>query len=466
MSAPAASPVPTPPAGASTPAPAVTEQLDTSGKVLRGWNPEDPAHWSAPIAWRTLIISTFSMIIAFCVFFLVSAIAPKLNEIGFDLTKGQIYWLTAMPGLSGGLIRLVYMFLPPILGTRKLVGISSLLYVIPMLGWFFAVQDTSTPYAVLLLLSFLCGVGGGTFSGYMPSTGYFFPKRLSGTALNLQAGIGNMGMSIIQIAGPWLMGFGLLGITFIAPERGSAGNHIFVHNAAIFFVPWSILAAVLAFTMLKDVPVKANIRQQIDIFSNPNTWYMTMLYVLTFGLFSGFSAQFGLLINNTFGATSPLADQGFTNLPAGATYAFLGPLIGSIVRVAWGPLCDRFSGGLWTFVSAVGMAVTLGVSALFLHPSDPSSFTGFLIGMLAMFFFAGIGNAGTFKQMPMIMPRRQAGGAIGFTAAIACFGPFFVGVALSAMDSALWFWICAAYSALCALVCWIRYARPGAPFRG
>lgn len=83
-----------------------------------------------------------------------------------------------------------------------------------------------------------------------------------------------------------------------------------------------------------------------------------------------------------------------------------------------------------------------------------------------MFFFAGIGNAGTFKQMPMIMPKLQAGGAIGFTAAIACFGPFFVGVALSAMDAQLWFWICAAYSALCALICWIRYARPGAPFPG
>lgn len=108
--------------------------LGTSGRVLAGWDPEDPAHWDKAIAWRTLAISTFSMVIAFCVFFLVSAIAPKLRLIGFDLTPGQLYWLTAMPGLSGGLIRLVYMFLPPILGTRKLVGISSLLYVIPMLG--------------------------------------------------------------------------------------------------------------------------------------------------------------------------------------------------------------------------------------------------------------------------------------------------------------------------------------------
>ncbi|MDU0347522.1 nitrate/nitrite transporter [Actinomyces sp. MRS3W] len=441
-------------------------QLDTTGRVLNGWNPEEPEHWSAPIAWRTLIITTFSLVIAFCVFFLVSAIAPRLKDIGFDLTASQLYWLTAMPGLSGGLIRLVYMFLPPIVGTRKLIGISSLLYLIPMLGWFVAVQNTSTPYAVLLLLSFLCGIGGGTFSGYMPSTGYFFPKRLSGTALNVQAGLGNLGMSIIQILGPWLMGFGLLGITFIAPQRTADNTELFVHNAAIFFVPWAILAAILAFWLLKDVPVKANFRQQIDIFSNPDTWLMTLLYVLTFGLFSGFSAQFGLLINNTFGPDSTLAASGYTDLPRGATYAFLGPLIGSLVRVAWGPLCDRISGAFWTFVSAVGMAVTLGWAALYLHPSDPSSFRPFLWVMLAMFFFAGIGNAGTFKQMPMIMPQRQAGGAIGFTAAVACFGPFFVGVALSAMDAATWFWICAVYSALCAVICWVRYARPGAPFPG
>lgn len=332
-----------------------------------------------------------------------------------------------------------------------------------MFGWFFAVQNPNTDYGVLLALAIACGIGGGTFSGYMPSTGYFFPKRLSGTALGIQAGIGNLGMSVIQLVGPVLMTSGLFGITWIAPQHTSGGD-LWVHNAAIFFVPWSILAAVLAFVYLKDVPVKANFREQIDIFGNPNTWLMTLLYVMTFGLFSGFSAQFGLLINNTYGATSRFA--GMEGLPAGATYAFLGPLIASIVRVAWGPLCDRFGGAIWTFVSGVGVAGTLVWAALFLDPSGPDQFPGFLWAMLAFFFFSGIGNAGTFKQMPMIMPKRQAGGAIGFTAAIASFGPFFVGVALSSMAASTWFWICAVYAAVCAVICWIQYARPRAPFPG
>jgi len=321
-----------------------------------------------------------------------------------------------MPGLSCGLIRLVYMFLPPIVGTRKLVAWSSLLYALPMLGWFFAVQSTETSFGTLLALAFACGIGGGSFSGYMPSTGYFFPKRLTGTALGIQAGIGNMGMSIIQLLSPWLMGFGLLGITWIAPQHAGSGQ-VWVHNVAVFFIPWTIVAALLAFALLKDVPVKANIRQQIDIFTNPDTWYMTLMYVATFGLFSGFAAQFGLLIKNTYGPQSALAEHFDKSLlPLGATYAFLGPLIGSVVRMLWGPLCDRFGGAIWTFISIIGMGATLAVTTFYLHPTDPAQFPGFLWSMLAMFFFSGLGNAGTFKQMPMIMPKRQAGGAIGFPA--------------------------------------------------
>lgn len=431
--------------------------------VLTDWNPEDSQSWDSKIAWRTLAITTYSMIMAFCVWFLVSAIAPKLNDIGFHLSKEQLYWLTSMPGLSCGLIRLAYMFLPPLVGTRKLVGYSSLLYAIPMLGWFVAVQNPNTSYGVLLGLAFACGIGGGSFSGYMPSTGYFFPKRLQGTALGIQAGIGNLGMSIIQLVGPLLMGFGLFGMTWVAPQAGANGP-IHVHNAAIFFVPWTIVAAVLAFTLLKDVPVKANIRQQLDIFSNSNTWVMTAMYVMTFGIFSGFAAQFALIINQHYGKDSAFA--GMEGLPAGAGYAFLGPLIGSLVRFVWGPLCDKFGGAIWTFVSAVGMAVTLGWAALFLEPKDLGQFPVFLTAMLLMFFFSGIGNAGTFKQMPMIMPKRQAGGAIGFTAAVASLGPFIVGVALSSMSASLWFWLCAAYCLACAALCWVRYARPGAPFPG
>lgn len=102
--------------------------------VLKDWNPNDDSKWDSALAWRTLWITTYSMILAFCVWFLPSAIAPKLTLLGFDLDKSQLYWLTALPGLAAGILRLVYMFLPPLIGTRKLVGITSLLCILPMLG--------------------------------------------------------------------------------------------------------------------------------------------------------------------------------------------------------------------------------------------------------------------------------------------------------------------------------------------
>ena len=437
-------------------------ELEVTGTTLKGWDPQDPNKWSSSIAWRTLAITTYSLILAFCVWFLPSAIAPKLTLLGFHLSKSQLYWLTALPGLSCGLLRLVYMFLPPLIGTRKLVGLTSLLCALPMLGWFFAVQSNQTPYWVLLALAFACGIGGAAFSGYMPSTGYFFPKRLSGTALGLQGGLGNLGMSIIQLVGPILMGFGLFGLTWMAPQRTHTGEHIWVYNAAIFFVTWCLVAAALAFIYLRDVPVKANFKQQLDIFSNPNTWYMTILYVMTFGLFSGFAAVFGLLINNQFGRASSLG------LPVlGATYAFLGPLIGSLIRMSWGPFCDRMGGAIWTFISGVGMAITLAATAWVLYnPTGWNDFYLFLGLMLTMFLFSGFGNAGTFKQMPMIMPARQAGGAIGFTSAIASLGPFLIGMALTVITPWVFFLACAVFCVLASALCWRQYARKGAPFPG
>lgn len=219
--------------------------------------------------------------------------------------------------------------------------------------------------------------------------------------------------------------------------------------------------------MLKDVPVKANFRQQIDIFGNKNTWILTIVYLMTFGAFSGFAAQFALMINDLYGQTSDFAQtMDASSLPNGAAYAFLGPLIGALVRALWGPLCDKFGGAIWTFIGCLGMTIFTAVAALFLNPSSPDQFWWFLGSMLVMFFFTGLGNAGTFKQMPMILPKRQAGGVVGWTGAIGAFGPFIVGMLLSFVSMPVFFWGCVVYFALTTVLVWIYYARPNAPFPG
>ncbi|HRA51075.1 MFS transporter, partial [Actinotalea sp.] len=432
----------------------MASRFDSTVDLTR-WDPEVEERWDKGLAWRTLWVTTYNLTLAFAVWYLVSAIAPRLNDVGFDLSANQLYWLVALPGLSGGLMRLVYMFLPPLLGTRTLVGGTATLMVLPMVGWGMAVRDASTPYGVLLALAFAVGIGGGAFSGFMPSTSYFFPRRLAGTALGLQAGLGNFGVSLIQFVTPWVVGFGLLGTAALTPQQTATGSQMWLHNAGLVLIPWVVLGAVLAAVFLRRIPVKASIREQMDIFGEKHTWVMTAIYVMTFGAFSGFAAQFGLLIRNQYG--------GFADAPDPLAFAFLGPLVGSLVRAAWGPLCDRFGGAIWTLVSGIGMTASAVFVAQYLEPTDRGEFTWFLTGMLVLFFFAGVGNAGTFKQMPMIFPKRQAGGVIGFTASIAAFGPFLVGMALSAMSPTTFFLGAAVYFAACTGLVWFYYARPGAP---
>ena len=163
------------------------------GEWLEAWDPEGP-DWDRSLAWKTLWITTFCLTLAFIAWFLPSAIIPKLTALGYTFTKSQLYWMAAMPGLSAGLLRLVWMVLPPIMGTRKMVSLTTLLLVASTLGWGVRVQSPTAPYWELMVLAFIAGIGGGAFSGFMPSTSYFFPRSKQGTALGLQAGIGNLGV--------------------------------------------------------------------------------------------------------------------------------------------------------------------------------------------------------------------------------------------------------------------------------
>jgi NNP family nitrate/nitrite transporter-like MFS transporter len=463
----------------------VTAPQTRSGKEwLDNWDPEDAATWDSRLAWRTLWISTFALLLAFSTWFLASAIAPQLTALGFDLSKEQLYWLTAMPGLAGGTLRLVWMFLPPIMGTRKMVTMTSLLLIIPLVGWGMAVQNPETSFTTFLILAFLAGIGGGAFSGFMPSTSYFFPRSKQGTALGLQAGLGNFGVSVVQFVTPWIVGFamvGALGASQTLQEPGKAAREVWYQNAAYIYIPFLVVAVILAWTMLKSVPVTANVRQQLDIFRNTDTWLMTVLYVMTFGTFAGLSAQFGLLIKNLYGAgnaaivataadgTTTILVEGYT-IPTPLKYAFLGPLVGALARIVFSPLTDRYGGARWTLVSGVGILASLLWTLTTLDP-DPaagaaaleSQFQGFLWGMIAIFFFTGIGNASTFKQMPMIFERRQAGGVIGWTAAIAAYGPFAFGLLLATTSVPIFFWIGVGFTLVGIGITWVRYARPGAP---
>jgi NNP family nitrate/nitrite transporter-like MFS transporter len=395
---------------------------------LQEWTPEDELFWESTgqrIAWRTLRITTANLTMAFVVWFVVSAVVVRLDEIGFDLSTTQLFWLAAIPGLAGGTLRIVHTFLIPIYGTRQVVAIASFLLLLPLVGWFFAVQNPDTPYGVLLVLAALAGLGGGNFSSFMPSTSLFFPKRLQGTALGIQAGVGNFGVSLVQFVTPWIIGFALLGsLGGSQPHVTEDGvSEIWLQNAMFVWMPIVIAFALWAWFGLKSVPVRASFREQLDIFGDKNTWLFTSLYAMAFGSFAGLSAAFPLLIKELYGD--------FANAPDPLRFAFLGPLVGSIMRIVAGPVSDRVGGAKVTMVAAVGLLVcAIGITST-TEPTSTDTFMWFVIWMLGLFFFSGIGNASVYKQIPMVFPARQASGVLGWTAAIAAYGPFVFAVLIA-----------------------------------
>ncbi|MCW5947646.1 MAG: NarK/NasA family nitrate transporter [Fimbriimonadales bacterium] len=433
-------------------------------KEIGGWAPEDPEFWQttgSKIAWRTLIVTTFCLILSFSTWFMVSAIVVKLSGIGFKFTESQLFWLNSMPGLAAGSLRIVHTFLIPIFGTRTTVTISTLLLLIPCIGWGMAVQNPDTSYATFMLLGFLAGLGGGNFSSFMPSTSLFFPKRMQGLALGIQAGIGNFGVSVAQFVIPWVIGFSMIASLGAAQTftKDGKSSDIWLQNAAYVWAPFVVLAAILAWISLRSVPVKASFREQLDIFKDKHTWLMTSLYIMTFGSFSGFSAAFPLLIKNVYGK--------FDGAPEPLAFAFLGPLIGASIRVAFGPISDKFGGAKVTMISGIGLLVcAIGVT-FFTRPDSLDQWPGFLIFMLGLFLFSGIGNASTFKQMPMIFPPRQAGGVIGWTAAIAAYGPFLFSVLFGAVIASTgsptaFFYGATVFYAINLWINWWFYMRKGA----
>ena len=185
-----------------------------SAHVLTHWDPENPEFWKekgAAIAQRNLWISIFALTLAFAIWVLWSVVTVNLNKVGFNFSKNQLFWLTALPALSGATFRVFYSFMVPIFGGRRWTVISTLSLLLPAVGMGIALQDSSTSYSTLLILAALCGLGGGNFSSSMANISFFFPKSEKGSALGLNAGLGNLGVSALQFIGPLAITVGLFG---------------------------------------------------------------------------------------------------------------------------------------------------------------------------------------------------------------------------------------------------------------
>ncbi|EBU1659901.1 MFS transporter, partial [Salmonella enterica] len=195
--------------------------------LLSDWRPENPAFWENKgkgIARRNLWISVSCLLLAFCVWMLFSAVAVNLNKIGFNFTTDQLFLLTALPSLSGAILRVPYSFMVPLFGGRKWTVLSTVILIIPCTWLGFAVQNPTTPFGVFMLIALLCGFAGANFASSMGNISFFFPKARQGSALGINGGLGNLGVSVMQLIAPlviFLPIFTFLGVQGVPQPDGS-----------------------------------------------------------------------------------------------------------------------------------------------------------------------------------------------------------------------------------------------------
>ena len=274
------------------------------GHTLIDWRPEDPQFWAArgrAIATRNLWISIPNLLLAFSVWMVWSVVVARLPAIGFAFDTNQLFWLAAMPGLSGATLRIFYSFVIPIFGGRLWTTLSSLSLLLPAIGAGYAVQNPETSYTTFLILAVLCGFGGGNFATSMANIAYFYPKATKGNALALNAGLGNLGVSVMQFVVPMVITMGVFGAIGGEPQVLQNGGQLWLQNAGFIWVPFILVSAILAWFGMNDIAeAKASIGEQMSILGRFHNWVMCILYTGTFGSFIGYSAGFPLLIRTQF----------------------------------------------------------------------------------------------------------------------------------------------------------------------
>ena len=285
-----------------------------SGAVLTDWRPEDKKFWDTTgraIARRNLWVSIPALLLSFAVWQVWSVVVAKLPSVGFRFTTDELFWLAALPGISGAILRIFYSFMVPIFGGRLWTTVATWSLMIPAVGIGYAVQNPSTPYFVFLALALLCGLGGGNFASSMANISFFFPRAEKGNALALNAGLGNLGVSVVQFLVPIVITAGVFGWFGGDPAmvKGPAGQTpLWLQNAGFIWVPFIAASAFAAWFGMNDIAsARASFSEQAVIFQRKHNWLMCWLYTGTFGSFIGYSAGFPLLAKTQFPAVDALA---------------------------------------------------------------------------------------------------------------------------------------------------------------
>jgi NNP family nitrate/nitrite transporter-like MFS transporter len=527
---------------------------------IADWRPEDNQFWESTgkkIAYRNLALSVPALLCAFAVWGMWGIITVQMLNLGFPFTQAELFTLTAIAGISGATMRIPASFFIRIAGGRNTIFLTTAMLLSPAIGTGIALQHPDLPLWVFQLLALWSGVGGGNFASSMSNISTFFPKRLQGTALGINAGIGNFGVTTMQIVIPLVMTVGLFGALGGDPmvlQKDSgwilgkipAGTPTWIQNAgfawvlslvplaalcwwgmnnlktvtpaaghpivaflkvtylytlafvpAIFVlylylpkptglgllsmwvaIPLDILLALLVMKLAAFGPMRENIAKQFAIFRDKHTWSMTLLYIVTFGSFIGFSMALPLSIAVIFGVSHVPDANGVMqhtlknpNAPSAFAYAWIGPFVGAAIRPVGGWISDKVGGSIVTQVISVVMvaaSIAVGYVMMLAYSSATPEqyFVPFLLLFIVLFAASGIGNGSTFRTIGVIFDRTQAGPVLGWTSAVAAYGAFIapvvIGEQIKAGTPQVAMYGFAVFYALCLVLNWWFYLRKNA----
>lgn len=539
------------------------------GKInIKDWNVEDESFWNSEgkkIATKNLWASIPALLLAFSIWIMWGVLIKYMKEFGFTfgMIEGFVqgseeyiaklkeinslyYTLPAIAGLAGATLRLPNSFLISLGGGRNVIFVTTALLLIPAIGTGMALSDINTPYMFFAVMALLSGFGGGNFASSMSNISFFFPKKIQGYALGMNAGLGNLGVGVMQKVIPLVVTLSLFGGTAgsIATAKGAPFEGL--QNAAWVWVPLIALATLGAFFGMNNVStgtpslpntlkgvsktlylvflgliaaaigaymliglpwgdwglknaamwivlpvvvilavilmkfatpgeIKQNLKKQFSILNDKHNWIMTIIYVMTFGSFIGYSMVFPKLAQDIFVYSNALDPEWVNpNAPNIMLWAFLGPVIGALIRPIGGILSDRVNSGskvtAWStfFQIIAALAVAYFVIQAKGTETPEQYWWPFFAAFMVLFLTTGIGNGSTFRSIPYIFSKEKAGPVLGWTSAIAAYGAFIIPkvfgqqVAAGTAEYALYGF--AIYYFICLLLNWWYYLGPKREF--
>ncbi|WP_035841597.1 nitrate/nitrite transporter [Kitasatospora azatica] len=421
------------------------------------WLPEDQQFWEtvgSRTARRNLIFSILSEHIGFSVWTIWSVLVLFMPQKTYGFSVSDKFLLTTTPAALGSFVRLPYTFAIAKFGGRNWTVISAGLLLIPSVLALVLLKP-GVSLDTLLVVTALAGVGGGNFASSMANINNFYPQRLKGRALGLNAGGGNIGVATVQIAGALI----------IAAFGAATDPRVLLY----IYIPLVLVVTATAWTRMDNLTEATNDSGALrEVARHRHTWIISFLYIGTFGSFIGFGFAFGQVL-----AASGVAHPIYV--------VWLGAFVGSLIRPVGGALADRFRGStvtMWNFV-----AMTL-VSGAVLATSHAKSVPLFVLAFTVLFALTGVGNGSVYKMIPAIFharavtrlsegadakqesfqARKLASALVGVAGAVGAFGGVLVQIAFRQSflstgtgDAAYIAFI--AFYALCAVLTWAVYVR-------